>query len=55
MLLLTYLYFCDAVEKLGEVWKLWQESATDPLLDEVDFFSQTGGLLEMSSSELAMF
>jgi hypothetical protein len=35
MLLLAYLYFCDAVEKLGEVWKLRQESAKDPLLDAV--------------------
>jgi hypothetical protein len=38
MLLLTYLYFYDAIEKLGEVWKLWQESAKDPLLDAVDVF-----------------
>jgi Flp pilus assembly protein TadB len=36
MLLLTYLYFCDATEKLGEVWKLRQESAKDPLLDAVE-------------------
>jgi hypothetical protein len=36
MLLLAYLYFCDAVEKLEEVWKRWQESANDPLLDAVD-------------------
>jgi hypothetical protein len=36
MLLLAYLYFCDAAEKLGEVWKLWQESAKDPLLDVVE-------------------
>jgi hypothetical protein len=36
MLLLAYLYFCDAVEKLGEVWKLWKESAKDPLLDALD-------------------
>jgi hypothetical protein len=33
MLLLAYLYFCDAEEKLGEVWKLRQERAKDPLLD----------------------
>jgi hypothetical protein len=36
MLLLTYLYFCDAALKLGELWKLWQESAKDPLLDAVE-------------------
>jgi hypothetical protein len=36
MLLLAYLYFCDAAEKLGEVWKLWQESAKEPLLDAVE-------------------
>jgi hypothetical protein len=36
MLLLTYLYFWDAAEKLGEVLKLWQESAKDPLLDVVE-------------------
>jgi hypothetical protein len=30
------LYFCDAAEKLGEVWKLWQGNAKDPLLDAVD-------------------
>jgi hypothetical protein len=36
MLFLAYLYFCDAVEQLGEVWKLWLESAKDPLLDLVD-------------------
>jgi hypothetical protein len=36
MLLLAYLYFCDAAEKLGEVWKLQQESSKDPLLDAVD-------------------
>jgi ABC-type transport system involved in cytochrome bd biosynthesis fused ATPase/permease subunit len=36
MLLLTYLYFCDAAEKPGEVWKLRQESAKDPLLDVVE-------------------
>jgi hypothetical protein len=36
MLLLAYLYFCDAAEKLGEVWKLRQESVEDPLLDAVD-------------------
>jgi hypothetical protein len=35
MLLLTYLYFSDAAEKLGEVFKLWQDSATNPLLDAV--------------------
>jgi hypothetical protein len=36
MLCLSYLYFCDASEKLGEVWKLWQGNAKDPLLDAVD-------------------
>jgi hypothetical protein len=36
MLLLAYLYFYDAAEKLGEVWKLWLESAKDPLLDAVE-------------------
>jgi hypothetical protein len=30
------MYFCDASEQLGEVWKLWLESAKDPLLDAVD-------------------
>jgi hypothetical protein len=33
---LAYLYFCDAVEQFGEVWKLRLESAKDPLLDSVD-------------------
>jgi hypothetical protein len=36
MLLLAYLYFYDAAEKLEEVWKLQQERAKDPLLDAVD-------------------
>jgi hypothetical protein len=36
MLLLAYLYFCNAAEKLGEVWKLREESAKDPLLDTMD-------------------
>jgi hypothetical protein len=36
MLLLAYLYFCDAVEQLGEVMKLHPECAKDPLLDSVD-------------------
>jgi hypothetical protein len=36
MLLLAYLYFCDVAKKLGEVWKLQQESAKDPLLDAVE-------------------
>jgi hypothetical protein len=36
MLILIYLYFYDAAEKLGEVWKLRQGSAKDPLLDVVD-------------------
>jgi hypothetical protein len=36
MLLFAYLYFCDAAEKLGEVWKLRLESAKDPLLDVVE-------------------
>jgi hypothetical protein len=36
MLFLAYLYFCDAAEQLGEVWKLRLESAKDPLLDSVD-------------------
>jgi hypothetical protein len=36
MLLLAYLYFCDVANKLGEVWKLWQESAKDRLLDAVE-------------------
>jgi hypothetical protein len=33
MLCLAYLYFCNAAEKIGEVWKLRQESAKDPLLE----------------------
>jgi hypothetical protein len=32
MLLLAYLYFCDAAEQLGEVMKLRLECAKDPLL-----------------------
>jgi hypothetical protein len=36
MLFLSYLYLCDAAEKLGEAWKLQQGSAKDPLLDAVD-------------------
>jgi hypothetical protein len=36
MLLLAYLYFCDASEQLGEVMKLCPECAKDPLLDSVD-------------------
>jgi hypothetical protein len=35
MLSLAYLYSRDAAEQLGEVWKLWLESAEDPLLDSV--------------------
>jgi hypothetical protein len=30
------LYFCDAAEKLGEVWRLQQVNSKDPLLDAVD-------------------
>jgi hypothetical protein len=33
---LSYLYFCDAADKLGEVWRLWQGNSKDPLLDSVD-------------------
>jgi hypothetical protein len=36
MFFLSYLYLCDAIEKLGEVWRLWQENSKDPLLDAVD-------------------
>jgi hypothetical protein len=36
MLSWAYLCFRDAAEQLGEVWKLWLESAKDPLLDSVD-------------------
>jgi hypothetical protein len=36
ILLLAYLYFCDAAEQLGEVMKLCLECAKDPLLDSVD-------------------
>jgi hypothetical protein len=36
VLLLAYLYFCDATEQLGEVMKLCLECAKDPLLDSVD-------------------
>jgi hypothetical protein len=36
MFCLSYLYFCDAAEKLGEVWRLWQGNPKDPLLDSVD-------------------
>jgi hypothetical protein len=30
------LYFYDATEKLGEVWRLRQGNSEDPLLDSVD-------------------
>jgi hypothetical protein len=30
------LYFCDAAEKLGEVWRLRQGNSEDPLLDSAD-------------------
>jgi hypothetical protein len=30
------LHFCDAAEKLGEVWRLRQGNSKDPLLDVVD-------------------
>jgi hypothetical protein len=30
------LYFSDAAEKLGEMWKLRQGNSKDPLLDAVD-------------------
>jgi hypothetical protein len=33
---LSYLYFYDAAEKLGEVWRLRQGNSKDPLLDAVD-------------------
>jgi hypothetical protein len=33
ILLLTYLYFCDAAKQLGEARKLHLECAKDPLLD----------------------
>jgi hypothetical protein len=36
MLCLSHLYFGDAAEKLGEVWKLRQGNSKDPLLDAVD-------------------
>jgi hypothetical protein len=36
MFYLSYLYFCDAAEKLGEVWRLQQGNSKDPLLDTVD-------------------
>jgi hypothetical protein len=53
MIFLAYLYFRDAAEQVGEVWKLRLKSAKDPLLDSVDVLD--GGLFEMSSSKLAMF
>jgi hypothetical protein len=37
ILLLAYLFFCDAADQLGEVMKLHLECAKDPLLDSVDF------------------
>jgi hypothetical protein len=46
MLLLAYLYFYDVAEKLGEVWKLWQESAKDPLLDAVEVLESNWGLAQ---------
>jgi hypothetical protein len=33
---LSYLHFCDAAEKLEEVWRLRQGNSKDPLLDAVD-------------------
>jgi hypothetical protein len=36
MFYLSYLYFCDAAEKLGEVWRVRQGGSKDPLLDAVD-------------------
>jgi hypothetical protein len=36
ILCLSYLYFCDAAEKIGEVWRLQQGNSKDPLLDAVD-------------------
>jgi hypothetical protein len=36
MFCLSYLHFCDAAEKLGEVWRLQQGNSKDPLLDAVD-------------------
>jgi hypothetical protein len=36
MFCLSYLHFCDAAEKLGEVWRLRQGNSKDPLLDVVD-------------------
>jgi hypothetical protein len=36
MLSSAYLCFHHAADKLGEVWKLWLESAKDPLLDSVE-------------------
>jgi hypothetical protein len=35
MLFLAYLYSRDAAEHLGEVWKLWLESAENPMLDSM--------------------
>jgi hypothetical protein len=55
MLLLNYLYFCDAVEKLGEVWNFGKEVPKTLCWTRWMCWSQTGSLLEMSSSKLAMF
>jgi hypothetical protein len=55
MLCFAYLYFCDSVEKLGEVWKLRQESAKDPLLDAVEVLESNWRLARVSFNELAMF
>jgi hypothetical protein len=38
ILQLSYLYFRDAAEQLGEVMKLRLECAKDPLLNSVDVF-----------------
>jgi hypothetical protein len=36
MFCLSYLYFCDVPEKLGELWRLRQGNSKDPPLDAVD-------------------
>jgi Flp pilus assembly protein TadB len=44
ILFLAYFSFCDVAEKLGEVWKLRQESAKDPLLDTVEVLKSNSRL-----------
>jgi hypothetical protein len=46
MIFLAYLYFRDAAEQVGEVWKLRLESAKEPLLDSVDVLESKWRLVQ---------